>query len=137
MNENAATAKVIKFLNSVDECYARKRHGGKFMSGDPDIAGAARGVAFFIEMKATDGKLTDLQAAMLDRWRAAGAWTAVGVWDDEAKFIGIIRIQSGDKLKWAEIAGPVDKLSVVYSHLDSQFAHELVAQILSDARKDS
>jgi hypothetical protein len=102
MNENAICQKIIKELNAVPLCRARKRHGGKFMSGDPDIAGVYKGRAFFIEVKMENGKLTPLQANQLDAWRATGANTRVAVYDADLKKIKLFRVH-GDH-SWKSVA---------------------------------
>lgn len=89
--ENDVTAKLIKVLNSIPLTRAKKRHGGKFQSGEPDIAAVFRGRAVLIEVKLIDGELTRLQAAELDRWAAAGAFCAVAVWNHAQRVFSIHR----------------------------------------------
>lgn len=91
MNENAVCQKLIKTLNGIPRCYARKRHGGKFQSGDPDIAGVYTGNAFFIELKMENGTLTSLQRNQLDIWAKAGADTRVGFYLEDKKAIKLYR----------------------------------------------
>ena len=114
MNENAITQKVLRLMNSVPGCYSRKRHGGAFCSGDPDIAGVAYGRAFFCEMKVAGGELSKLQAVMLDKWSAAGADTSVAVYSPETKKIRVIHLHQGctpeDDEHWVDFAGPIDKI---------------------------
>lgn len=81
-NENSRTYRLVKVLNSLTGCRAKKRHGGKFQSGDPDVAGVYYGHAFFIEVKVAAGALTPLQAEELNKWKAAGGITAVAVYHD-------------------------------------------------------
>lgn len=105
MNENPITAKLISLLNGVPKCRARKRHGGRFQSGDPDVAGCVQGRAFFIEVKMDTGELTKLQAAELERWRESGAATAVAIWIADKKAFQVMR---PDKTKpWMDLAGKV------------------------------
>ena len=106
MNENDVTYKMIKLMNSVSGCHARKRHGGAFTQGDPDIAGVVLGRAFFCEVKVVGGELTKLQAVMLDKWKLAGADTSVAVYNYGARQLRIIQAD-GD---WADLAGLVDKI---------------------------
>lgn len=83
--ENARTYRLIKVLNSVPGCRAKKRHGGQFQQGDPDVAGVFLGRSFFIEVKVTNGELTSLQATELQKWREAGAATFVAIYHDSDK----------------------------------------------------
>lgn len=90
MNENALTQKILKHMNAVPRCFARKRHGGKFGSGDPDIAGVIEGLAFFCEVKLESGTLTKLQAVMLDKWKSAGAETSLAIYDPIKKNLRVV-----------------------------------------------
>lgn len=85
MNENAVSQKLISIYNSLPQCRARKRHGGKFQQGDPDIAGCIKGKAFFVEVKLEEGQLTKLQATELDKWQVSGAATALAIWNSQAR----------------------------------------------------
>lgn len=75
--EAVITAKILKYLNGLLGCYARKVPGGFFSSGWPDIVGCYAGRAFLIEVKRPGGKTTVLQDAELNRWGAAKARTLV------------------------------------------------------------
>jgi len=108
VNENSVTAKIIKFMCSEPDCHARKRHGGRFGSGEPDIDGCVFGRAFKCEVKVTGGELTKLQATMLDRWRDAGADTTVAVYDRDAKQLRVVHLH--DSERWIDLAGPVSKI---------------------------
>lgn len=103
MNENARTAQLIKTLNSVIDCRAKKRHGGMYQQGDADIAGCFRGRAFFIEVKLYNGHLTQLQATELGNWRHSFAVTAVAIWRDDVK--GFKLVTPSDSESWIELAG--------------------------------
>jgi len=114
MVENDVTQKILKMMCSVYGCFARKRHGGAYAQGDPDIAGVVFGRAFFCEMKVTGGELSKLQAEMLDRWAKAGAYTCVAVYDKPTKRLRIIQTSTGvydeDGEKWRDLAGKVEKI---------------------------
>ena len=117
MTENSITYKAIQLMNGVPGVFARKRHGGRFGSGDPDIAGVVNGNAFFCEMKVTGGELTKLQATMLDNWRKSGAKTYVAVYDFKTKDLRVISLHhyvddSGEN--WIDFAGPVNKIEGGY-----------------------
>jgi hypothetical protein len=94
MNENAVTAKVIKLLNSIDKCYARKRHGGIFSSGDPDIHACYKGRTVLIEMKLDGGTLSKLQAFQMSQWKKAGALVLLAVYDRCTKVMGLTSVKS-------------------------------------------
>ena len=75
--ETVITAKILKYLNGLVGCYARKVPGGFFSSGWPDIVGCYTGRAFLIEVKRPGGKTTPLQDAELKKWSAVKARTLV------------------------------------------------------------
>ena len=85
MTESAVTAKLIRTLNSIPRCYARKQFGGRFSSGEPDVKMVYAGRPIFIEVKLLSGKLSSLQAIMLTRWQNAGAICAIAVFCPEKK----------------------------------------------------
>jgi hypothetical protein len=109
MNENALTQKILKHINSIPRCFARKRHGGAFSQGDPDIAGVIEGLAFFCEVKLETGELTKLQAVMLDKWKFSGAKTFVAIYDFGKRQLRIVSRKSS--YTWLAIAGPVSRIS--------------------------
>ena len=77
VKESVITGKILKYLNGLIGCYARKVPGGFFSSGWPDIVGCYAGRAFLIEVKVPGNKTTVLQDAELNRWGAAKARTLV------------------------------------------------------------
>lgn len=104
MKETEVTARIVKEINSHPaHCYAKKRHSGKFGSGDPDIAGVYLGRAFFIETKVVGGELTQLQAMQLTRWREVGAITALAVYSPETREIKFIMLH--DSEQWENFTG--------------------------------
>jgi len=68
---------ILKYLNSLEGCRARKIHGGPYMAGWPDILAIKNGRAYFFEVKRPGGKATKLQLYELDEWMRAGATVAV------------------------------------------------------------
>ena len=102
MKETAITAKLVKKLNAIPRCFARKRHGGAFSSGDPDIQVCYKGLTILIEVKVLVGELSELQAVMMQRWQDAGAVCILAVWDAEQKAFAMFL----DKT-WKEYAGKV------------------------------
>ena len=108
MHENAITYKMIQLMNRIPSCFARKRHGGAFSQGDPDIAGVIKGFAFFCEVKLETGELTKLQAVMLNKWKAAAAYTSVAIYSVETRQLRIISMGEGSD--WITSAGPIYKL---------------------------
>ena len=107
MKETEVTAKIVKGLNSEADCYTKKRHSGKFGSGDPDLSGCFAGKSFHIETKVVGGELTQLQAIQLERWRKAGAATRLAIYDHKAKTLQVVELD--DKEKWEDFTGH-DKL---------------------------
>ena len=86
--EKTITRNIIKYLNTLPNCYARKVHGGRYQSGFPDIVCCRGGVAIFIEVKRPGiGKLTKLQKLELKKWNDAGAITIVAYSVDDVKKI--------------------------------------------------
>ena len=112
MSEIKATNRLLKILNQIPGCYAKKRHGGAFQSGEPDIMGCLNGKSFFIEMKDENGKLTELQSNSLQRWREAGAITYLGVYYSRDNVVRMIytsdRESWNDKLFWSVSAKRVE-----------------------------
>lgn len=77
MLESAIVRTILKRLNALPGCYARKTHGGAYSAGWPDLIVCYQGHLLALEVKRPGGRLTALQAVELDRWRAAGATAAV------------------------------------------------------------
>lgn len=81
MKETEITSRIVRALNQIPVCFARKRHGGAFSSGEPDVGGVIKGRAFYLEVKRyPEGELTPLQAAMLNRIHKAGGISILGLW---------------------------------------------------------
>ena len=136
-NETKVTASVVKKLNSVIACRAKKRHSGRYGSGDPDVSGVYRGNAFFVEMKKLDGAITELQADELQKWSDAGAETFVGIYDDATRRLALIDLaasetwrdfanKSGVRELWDSSVTQRAKVSEYdfQSWLDNRVAHE-------------
>ena len=77
VKESVITGNILKYLNGLVGCYARKVPGGFFSSGWPDIVGCYAGRAFLIEVKVPGNTTTKLQDQELSRWGAAKARTLV------------------------------------------------------------
>jgi len=75
--EKTITRNILKYLNNLPNCYARKVHGGKYQSGFPDIVCCRDGVAVFIEVKRPGNVATKLQEYELEKWCSAGAITII------------------------------------------------------------
>ena len=74
--ESRRSDSICKFLNSIPQCRATKRHqGGYGRKGDPDITGCIRGHHFELEVKQPGKHLTQIQDIKLARWKDAGAIT--------------------------------------------------------------
>lgn len=85
--ERALVRQILVYLRSLPNAEFRKRPpvyvtGHK---GDPDIFGSLGSRHVELEVKRPGEKLTKLQAAMLERWKAAGAIAGVVHSVEEAK----------------------------------------------------
>ena len=103
MTEPVVSSKIVKMLNCVQKCYAKKRFSGKFQSGEPDISGCYMGKLFLIEVKMIGGELTLLQSHQLEKWRESGARTHVAIYDPSDKNLKITSIHSSES--WGNFAG--------------------------------
>lgn len=104
MNEPAVTDRIVKALCGTSCTHARKRHSGKFGSGEPDVTGCCIGRAFYIEVKMSRGELSQLQAHQLTNWREAGALTAMAIYDPPTKQLKVVRLC--DSEAWEQFTGP-------------------------------
>lgn len=84
-SEKSLVKKILAYLKSIPGCYARKRHGGAFNPGEPDITGCLEGWRLEFEVKLEGNPATPRQRAELRRWEAAGSITGVVHSVDEVK----------------------------------------------------
>ena len=92
--ETQITADILKFLRSVNGCFAVKVHGGPFgQGGMPDITGCFMGFRFDIEVKRPGKKPTARQQAMMRKIADAGGSVFV------AHSVEEVREQMGDDLR--------------------------------------
>ena len=76
--ESAIVKAILKHLNSLPGCLARKRWGGGMgVAGEPDIDACICGRSLQLEVKRPGEKPTLLQLKRLDEWREAGALVGV------------------------------------------------------------
>lgn len=75
--EKAIKQQILKYLNSLPECYARGKHSSPFSKGWPDILGSLRSVTLAFEVKQLGNGPTKLQEEELAKWFKAGAITGV------------------------------------------------------------
>ncbi len=87
--ESSIVKGILKYLNNLPECYAIKTRGDYHQAGQPDILGSWQGRSLALEVKRPGGRVTQLQLAILAKWRQAGAVAGVvyGV-EDVKKLIG-------------------------------------------------
>ena len=85
--EKTITKTIIRYLNGLPACYARKIHGSRYTAGFPDIICVREGVCLWIEVKRPGNKPTELQLLELERWREAGALTIVAYSVEDVKDI--------------------------------------------------
>jgi hypothetical protein len=71
--EKNITAAILKRLNSMPGCRAKKHHGSMYGSSELDIYGCYLGHAFFLEVKRPGGKPTERQESDIRAWAAVGA----------------------------------------------------------------
>lgn len=72
--ESEITERVLTWLNSRPETFARKRFSSvRGQTGHPDIEGCSRGRSIQIEMKRPGERPTRLQFARMRVWQEAGA----------------------------------------------------------------
>lgn len=82
--EDAIVKKILKFLNDIDGCYAHKVPTTGYTSGQPDIDGCLNGRAIKFEVKQEGRTATPKQAAVLAKWAASGAVSAIVHSQEEA-----------------------------------------------------
>jgi len=76
--ESAIVKAILRHLNSLPGCLARKRWGGGMgVAGEPDIDACFRGRSLQLEVKRPGEKPTLLQLKRLEQWREAGALVGV------------------------------------------------------------
>jgi len=85
--EKSIVESILKHLNSLDRCRARKIHGGPYMAGWPDILCVRDGHAYFFEVKRPGGRPTKLQLYELSEWMSAGATVAIVTSVDEVRAV--------------------------------------------------
>ncbi|WP_273483645.1 VRR-NUC domain-containing protein [Desulforamulus ruminis] len=85
ITERSIVNTILKYLNSLPECYAIKTHGGQYRGGQPDIMGSFQGRFLALEVKRPGGKPTKLQMEILKKWAAAGAIAGVVYSVDEVQ----------------------------------------------------
>ena len=77
-SEGAIVKAILRYLNSLPGCLARKRWGGGMgMAGEPDIDACLAGRSLQLEVKRPGQKPTALQCRRLEEWRHAGALVGV------------------------------------------------------------
>ena len=76
-NENRLNSKVVKFLNTLPNCYAEKRPSQQGRKGRVDVTGCIDGRRIELEGKTGHNKPTKKQKYWLDKWASVGAITGV------------------------------------------------------------
>lgn len=78
--ESAIVRSILRYLNGLPECRARKVAGSEKRAGEPDIDCVCKGRALKLEVKRPEPfgrKPTTLQAETMAAWHRAGAVTGV------------------------------------------------------------
>lgn len=85
--ESQIVNRILKYLNSLDNCVAEKVHGNAFQFGRPDVNGCINGKSFRIEVKTPDhgNKPSKAQELNLALWEKAGALCFVAYSLDDVK----------------------------------------------------
>jgi hypothetical protein len=73
VREKSVVIPTLKYLNSQEDCWATKIHGGLYSGkGKPDIIGHCRGVFFAIEVKRPGKRPEKLQDYILGKIQSRG-----------------------------------------------------------------
>lgn len=76
--EEVIVKNILKYLNSLPQCWCFKVHGGPYQrKGIPDILGVFKGQLFALEVKRPGEKATDLQKWCIVQIRNAGGLAEV------------------------------------------------------------
>ena len=68
MKESDIVKKILKYLKTIDGCFAWKEHGGMYVTaGIPDIIACIHGRFYGFEVKTQTGKVTVLQSATIKK----------------------------------------------------------------------
>lgn len=86
--ESTISNGIIKAINSIPGCRAKKFHGSAFGHMELDIYGCCRGRAIFLETKRTTNKPSERQLVEIKRWAATGA--IVGVVHNKQEALDLI-----------------------------------------------
>jgi|GEM_PF-1183517 len=98
--ERTIVKAILKYLNGLPHCLARKRWGGGMgVGGDPDVDACYRGRSLQLEVKRPGARPTALQLRRIEEWRKAGAVATVVTSVDQVRYViegidaGIIRLE--------------------------------------------
>lgn len=73
MSEKAIVNSIIRYLKTLEYCFAFKEHGGFYgTAGIPDIICSYKGRFIAFEVKTENGKATELQKAMIEKINKSG-----------------------------------------------------------------
>lgn len=99
MKESDVVKSIMRYLDSLPECFSHKEHGGMYgTAGLPDIICCYQGHYVAFEVKTPVGKLTRLQEATLRRITAAkGVAHKVTSVDEVKDIIMSLRSEVKDK----------------------------------------
>ena len=76
--EKSVVKSILKYLNGLDQCRARKVSGDSGSSGEPDIDCVIQGQSVKLEVKRPgNNRVTTQQIKTLEKWQIAGAVTGV------------------------------------------------------------
>ena len=85
MKERTIVNQILRYLNSLEGCYARKIYSSMYSPNFPDIICCINGKMIWLEVKRPGAKTSLLQEIELVRWSRTGAIAEV-VWSlDDVK----------------------------------------------------
>ena len=88
MLEKEIVAQIMRYLKTLQCCFAWKTHGGMYgVAGLPDVICCYHGLFVGLEVKTPSGKLTKLQETTLQRIQAAKGYAFKVTSVDEVKEI--------------------------------------------------
>jgi hypothetical protein len=113
--ESSIVRSILRFLNGVELCVARKLHGDQYsVSGDPDIYGSYRGRCFQIEVKQPKGRVSPAQEYRLEEWKLSGAFCTVARCVEDAQRLldsidSAIKGTTGSVYSWRDVDAGGDR----------------------------
>jgi hypothetical protein len=104
VSEASLNKNVVKWLNSLEECFAFKVHGSSHNPGHLDVSGCLGGIRIELEGKVGNNKPSKLQWKYIHIWEECGAITgwyntlegAKEIVENHFRIIGLKHVSGGD-----------------------------------------